>query len=109
MELNGLLHDFGQMKRGKVSLGEGYSGMLAYRRRARSLLGLWRCKEGTAAIEYAVMAGMLSAALLAAMAALGNKTGATYASVSTALEGAPDIPSVPNRGFSRSQPVPIGP
>ena len=47
--------------------------------------GLWRDENGATAIEYAMIAGMVSIAIVIALTALGGNVGNLYNSISNAV------------------------
>lgn len=48
----------------------------------------WKDEEGATAIEYGLIAGLISVAIIATISALGTDLGDLFKRVSTALKGA---------------------
>lgn len=51
----------------------------------RGLTGILWCRRGSTAIEYALVAALISIAALAAMSGLGSKIGTMYSNVSNQM------------------------
>lgn len=66
--------------------------------------GIGERSEGSTAIEYAMVAGLMGVALIAAMSTLGQSVAATYSKVGAALEGSPDMPGPTTAAASMSAP-----
>lgn len=52
----------------------------------RALMKLFRCQRGANAIEFALVASLISIAALAGFQALGSKINGMYGNVSTTLD-----------------------
>jgi pilus assembly protein Flp/PilA len=59
--------------------------MIERERAMRGLTKLLRCEDGATAIEYALVASLISIAAIAAMNGLGGKIGTMYNNVGTKL------------------------
>ncbi len=55
---------------------------------SRSILHLCRCQSGATAVEYAVIAGLLSIVILTAVAAAGGSLLSLYASIASKVTAA---------------------
>ena len=55
---------------------------------SRSILHLCRCQSGATALEYAVIAGLLSIVILTAVAAAGDSLLSLYGSIATKVTAA---------------------
>ncbi|WP_374591020.1 Flp family type IVb pilin [Novosphingobium sp.] len=54
----------------------------------RKLLGIFRNQDGATAIEYGLIAALISVAALTAMQGLGTELSSTFSQVSTAMKDA---------------------
>lgn len=52
------------------------------------LVAFWKDEEGATAIEYALIAGLIAVAIIAALTALGGSIGSLFNNISEKLNGA---------------------